>query len=152
VRFTGWLPADRLDPLYREALAVVVPTRGHEVFGLVAVEALARGTPAVVHRFGALEEILEDTGAGIGYRSSEELHAALDRIAADEGLRTRLGQQGRAACMERYSAQHHLRRYLSLIATLARRRGDAGLAAAADAAAKAAAAEAAPSPLSGARR
>ena len=65
----GWLPPDRLDALYRDALAVVVPTQGHEAFGLVAAEALARGTPTVLHRFGALEELLEDTGAGVGYRA-----------------------------------------------------------------------------------
>jgi glycosyltransferase involved in cell wall biosynthesis len=131
VQFTGWLSPDRLDRLYRDALAVVVPTRGHEAFGLVAVEALARGTPTVLHRFGALEELLEDTGAGIGYRGPTELAAALDRIAGDESLRTTLGRRGREAFLERYSTQHHLRQYLSLIADLARGRGDTELAEAA---------------------
>ena len=137
VHFTGWLSPERLDELYRNALAVVVPTRGHEAFGLVAAEALARGTPTVLHRFGALEEMLEDTEAGIGYRGPEELAAALDRIAGDESLRTTLGHRGRAAFLERYSTQHHLRQYLSLIADLARERGDAELAAAALATAEA---------------
>lgn len=146
VQFTGWLPHDRLDGLYRDALAVVVPTRGHEAFGLVAAEALARGTPTVLHRFGALEELLEDTGAGIGYRTPEELGAALDQIAADEQLRTQLGRRGRAAFLERYSTQHHLGKYLSLIADLARGRGDAELGTAASAAAEAVAEEPVPTP------
>ncbi len=146
VHFTGWLPPDRLDGLYRDALAVVVPTRGHETFGLVAAEAFARGTPTILHRFGALEELLEDTGAGIGYGAPGELAAALDRIAGDERLRARLGRRGRAAFLERYSTQHHLRQYLSLIADLARGRGDAELAAAALAAAEAVAEEPMPTP------
>jgi glycosyltransferase involved in cell wall biosynthesis len=135
VRFTGWLPPERLEGLYRDALAIVVPTRGHEAFGLVAAEAFARGTPTVLHRFGALEELLEDTGAGIGYRGPEELAGALDRIAGDARLRAELGRRGRAAFLERYSTEHHLRQYLSLIADLAGGRGDAELAAAALAAA-----------------
>jgi glycosyltransferase involved in cell wall biosynthesis len=114
------------------------------VFGLVAVEALARGTPAIVHRFGALEEILDDTGAGLGYTSPQELHAALDRITADEALRGLFARRGREACGERYSTRHHLTRYLSLIATLARERGELGLGAATEAAAQAAAAEPVP--------
>ncbi len=141
VRFTGWLPAERLDPLYRGALAVVVPTLGHEVFPLVVVEALARGTPTVVHNFGALAEIIEETCAGIGYGSSRELDAALDRIASDEPLRAELGRRGRVACAERYSVENHLSRYLSLIADLAGGRGDDALAARAEAAARAAGAD-----------
>ena len=47
--------------------AVVVPTLGHEAFGLAAVEAFARGTPAFVHRFGALAELAESTGAALSF-------------------------------------------------------------------------------------
>ena len=136
----------QLDGLYRDALAVVVPTLGHEAFGLVAVEAFARGTPAVVHRFGALAELIEDTGAAIGYGAPEELAAALDRMAGDEQLRMQLGRRGRAAFLERYSTQQHLRRYLALIAELAGGRGDAELAATALAAAEAVAEEPVPTP------
>ena len=135
VRFLGWVPPERLEPLYRNALAVVVPTRGHEAFGLVAAEALARGTPAVVHRFGALGELVEDSGGGLGYRSAAELRDALDRIAGDPALRAGLAERGRAAYLERWTPEAHLRRYFLLIGELAEARGDPELAAAARAAA-----------------
>lgn len=137
VRFLGWVPPVRLDALYRNALAVVVPTRGHEAFGLVAAEALARGTPAVVHQFGALGELIEDSGGGLGYRSAAELQAALDRIAGDPALRASLAERGRAAYLERWTPEEHLRRYFLLIADLAEAKGDPGLAAAAAEAARA---------------
>ena len=98
VRFTGWLPQERLDELYRGARPVVVPTRGHEAFGLVAAEAFARGTPVIAHRFGALGELVDDTGAAIGYSSDAELDAALELIASDAGRRDELRQRARAAC------------------------------------------------------
>ena len=42
-----------------------MPTLGHEGLPLVPLEAFAAGTPAVVRRFGALEELVEETGAGL---------------------------------------------------------------------------------------
>jgi glycosyltransferase involved in cell wall biosynthesis len=131
VRFTGWLEAAELDALYRGALAVVVPTLGHESFGLVPVEAFARGTPAIVHRFGSLRALAEETGAALAYETPAELDAALDRVATDGRLRKDLGTRARAAYRDRFVPEVHLSRYLSLIEELARRPDDAAVAGAA---------------------
>jgi glycosyltransferase involved in cell wall biosynthesis len=120
VRFTGWLPQRELDALYRGALAVIVPTAGHEAFGLTSVEAFARGTPAIVHRFGALADLAADTGAALAYDTPAELDACLERLASDEQLRDQLAGRARAAYRERFTPEAHLERYLSLIAELSR--------------------------------
>lgn len=133
VRFLGWVDADRLDGLYRNALAAIVPTLGHEAFGLVAVEAFARGTPAIVHHFGALGELL-DRGGGVGYRTAEELQNALT-LMADPDLRAQLSKRARAAYVREWTTDRHIGRYLRLIAELAGARGDEELAAAANEAA-----------------
>jgi glycosyltransferase involved in cell wall biosynthesis len=131
VHFAGRLSPRELTPLYREAVAVVVPTLGHETGPLVPLEGFAVGTPAIVHRFGALEELAARTGAAIAYRSPQDLQAALDRLAGDKQLRDRLGRRGREAVEERHTADAHLDRYLRLIASLARECGNPELAAAA---------------------
>jgi glycosyltransferase involved in cell wall biosynthesis len=128
VHFAGQVAPAELTALYRGAIAVVVPTLGHEAGPLVPLEAFAVGTPAVVRRFGALEELAARTGAAMAYRSSRELHEALDRLAGDVELRDELGRRGRAAVETRYSVDAHLDRYLGLIASLARERGDLELA------------------------
>jgi glycosyltransferase involved in cell wall biosynthesis len=122
VHFTGHLGEDELDSLYRGALAVVVPTLGHEVLPLVALEAFARGTPVVANDFGALAELVAETGAGIAYDSPEELDATLERLSSDEALRADLGERGRAAAAGPFSEETHVSRYLSLVGRL----GDAG--------------------------
>lgn len=132
VRFLGRVPQAELDRLYRHALAVLTPTLGHESFGLVPVEGFARGTPAIVHRLGALHELWEDSGGGIAYATRSELDAAIAAIADDPELRRRLSEQARAAYLERWTPEAHLTRYLGLIARLARARGDEELAAAAE--------------------
>jgi glycosyltransferase involved in cell wall biosynthesis len=138
VRFLGWQDAEELDGLYRDALAVVVPTLGHESFGLVPVEGFARARPAIVHGFGALGELIDESGAGIAYRTARELAAALDRIAGDPSLRAALGQRGRAAYLAHWTEERHLQRYLALVEQLAAQRGASELEAAARAGPRAA--------------
>jgi glycosyltransferase involved in cell wall biosynthesis len=119
VRFLGWQPPDELDRLYRGALAVLVPTAGHESFGLVAVEAMARSVPVIARDFGALGEVLAESGGGLGFTTDEGLQDALSRIAADPGLRRELGSRGRAAFEARYTEQRHMDAYLALVSELA---------------------------------
>jgi glycosyltransferase involved in cell wall biosynthesis len=123
VRFLGWRGPEELDNLYRGALAVLVPTLGHESFGLVAVEAFARGTPAIVRAFGALGELAEESGAALTFRTDDELRSALARIAGDADLRRVLSERGRAAYLERWTVEAHLGGYFRLIAGLASERG-----------------------------
>jgi glycosyltransferase involved in cell wall biosynthesis len=52
----GRVPRGRLEALYAEATAVVVPSR-YEGFGLPALEAMVRGVPVVVADAGALPEV-----------------------------------------------------------------------------------------------
>jgi glycosyltransferase involved in cell wall biosynthesis len=134
VHFLGWRSGAALSALYRGAIAVVVPTLGHEAFGLVAVEAFAHGTPAILPRFGALGELVEDGGGALSYGDDDELSAALDQLAADPALRRRLAERAREAVGERWTEARHLDRYFELIARAGHRRGDERLAAAATAA------------------
>ncbi len=135
VHFAGWLSGGQLDRVYSDALAVLIPTRGHEAMSLVALEAFARGAPVIARHFGALGDLAERTGAAISYRSAQELEAALNRVASEPVLRRRLAERGRRAAAGSFSVDAHLRSYLSLIAGIARDRGDGELAAAAEAAA-----------------
>jgi glycosyltransferase involved in cell wall biosynthesis len=118
VRFTGHLSQGELDAVYRGALGVVIPTRGHEVLPLVALEAFARGIPVIVNNFGVLAELAETTGAAVAYDSPAGLAAALEQVASEEALRDELGERGRAAAAETFSEEAHMERYLSLIGRL----------------------------------
>lgn len=117
VHFLGGVYGARLDALYRDATALLVPSVGYETFGMVIVEAMARGTPSIVHDLGALPEVIEDSGrAGIVYRTADELLDAMRRIRADPGLRTELGERGRDAWRERWSEEPHLEGYFEAVA------------------------------------
>jgi glycosyltransferase involved in cell wall biosynthesis len=57
-KFLGYVKEDDLPSLYRAADLFVLPTRALEGFGLVAIEAMACGTPAMGTPVGAIPEVL----------------------------------------------------------------------------------------------
>lgn len=118
VMFLGAVHATRLQTLYRDALAVIVPSLCYETFGLTAVEALALGTPVIVRRIGALTEVVDQSGGGLTFSTLPELGAALDRLQTDSTLRQQLGTFGMQAVREHWSPEVHLKRYLELIQEL----------------------------------
>jgi glycosyltransferase involved in cell wall biosynthesis len=115
VRFLGRLHPSQLGPLYDGAVALLVPSIGYEVFGIVALEAFARRTPAIAHDLGALTEVIEDSGGGLLYRTIGELREAMDRLLGDEELRGRLGEQGYDAWRRLWSEDVHVAGYFDAI-------------------------------------
>ena len=93
VRFRGWLDREELRETYRRAAAVIVPNV--EDFGMVAVEALACGTPVVglaasgiadAVRTGVDGELAEDSSHEALFEATRR---ALDRRWDREALRER---------------------------------------------------------------
>lgn len=58
VKLLGYVPDDMLPLAYRAADVTVVPTVALEGFGLITVESLAAGTPALVTPVGGLPEVV----------------------------------------------------------------------------------------------
>jgi glycosyltransferase involved in cell wall biosynthesis len=118
VRFLGRVHPDELRVLYANAIALIVPSVGFEVFPFVTLEALAQGTPVIVRDLGGLPEAVADSGGGLVYRTGEELRRAMQTLQADRDLRDSLGRKGREGYVRLWSEEPHLERYFSTIAEL----------------------------------
>jgi len=98
VTFHGGVPHEALADLYRRfhALAIPsIPTPGvSEQFCRVAIEAMACGVPVVASDVGNLPELVGDAGITVPAGSPDALGEALDRLAADDGLRADLARRG----------------------------------------------------------
>jgi len=99
VELPGFVSDDRLDALIRGAEAVVVPSV-YEGFGLIALEAMARGRPVILARAGALPEVGGEAAAYFDATDVDALAQAIRRVVEDEDERRRLGQAGVARAAE----------------------------------------------------
>jgi glycosyltransferase involved in cell wall biosynthesis len=123
IRFLGSVPQHQLVGAYQSATALILPSLAPEVFPLTVLEALACGTPAVVHDAGGNREAVEKTGGGFVYRSREELRRILSALAQDTTLQETLAQRARSGYEQFYTREHYMARYLGLIDTIGKKKG-----------------------------
>lgn len=102
VEFTGFLEDPELRLHYSAADVAVTPSI-YEPFGLVAIEAMACGTPVVVGDTGGLREIAQG-GAGLRFEPEdpEGLADALIAVLTDERLAHRLVDRAADVIAGRY--------------------------------------------------
>jgi glycosyltransferase involved in cell wall biosynthesis len=95
VELTGWVTDERLDALMRGADALVHPSL-YEGFGLVLVEAMARGCPVVAARATVLPETGGDAAAYFDPLDPADMARAIREVVEDQSLRAELIARGRA--------------------------------------------------------
>jgi glycosyltransferase involved in cell wall biosynthesis len=122
VVFLGWKSSRELSSIYRNAIALIVPSLCYEIFPLVLLEAFAHGTPAIVNAVGSLPEIIQESRGGLEYRNQEELLVAMGRLQRDGELRSRLGNNAYRKWEERWTEPAHYRAYFDILAEAARRK------------------------------
>jgi D-inositol-3-phosphate glycosyltransferase len=94
VTFMGAQNQDTLVYYYSAAEVVVMPSH-YESFGMVALEAMACGTPVVASKVGGLAFSVQDgqTGFLVPDRDAEALAARIRQLLKDRDLRQELGRQ-----------------------------------------------------------
>jgi glycosyltransferase involved in cell wall biosynthesis len=119
VEFLGFVSEERKLALMAGALAFVQPSR-YESFSIVALEAMAQGTPIVVNGHCApLAEHVVASGSGSAYRDRAEFDAALDALAeASPGQRAQEAQRARAYVAERYRREQVRKRLVDEVAAV----------------------------------
>ncbi len=102
--FAGRIGHDLL-PLYYAAADVCVVPSHYEPFGLVAIEAMACGTPVVASDVGGLKftVVPEETGLLAPPQDSAAFADALDRILLDELWARKLRKQAAARVRQHFS-------------------------------------------------
>lgn len=115
VRFLGGRGQRELAALYRDAIALVMPSIGYEVFGIVLIEAFAARTPVIVRDRGGMPEAVEDSGGGFVFGDDEQLCAAMRALQASPELRRTLGDNGYRAYRSKWSEAPHLDAYLAIV-------------------------------------
>jgi len=95
VTFLGARDQDTLPYYYSAAQVCVVPSY-YESFGMVALEAMACGTPVIASKVGGLTFTVKDGGTGYLVPDGDPaaLSEKLKLLLTDEKLRRRMGEEG----------------------------------------------------------
>jgi glycosyltransferase involved in cell wall biosynthesis len=114
VFLTGAVRNRDLPPIFRAADLFVSPSittrKWEEQVGMTNIQAMACGVPIVSTRSGAIPEYVPDGIAGIlvPERNPRALADAILLLLADEELRQRMGEAGRAYAVARYDARKNV--------------------------------------------
>lgn len=111
-QFLGPISSDRRQDLLGQAKCLLHPTIAPEASSLVAMEAMAAGTPVIAYRSGALPEIVEDGVTGFLVNSVEEMAAAIRGVDAISP------EACRAAAERRFSKERMVEDYFRLYRSL----------------------------------
>jgi len=112
-RFLGPLTGRRKARLLGAARCLLVPSLAPETSSLVAMEALASGTPVVAFASGALAEIVEHGRTGFLVKTEIEMSNAIEACAKLDP------ENCRRAAMNRFNIEQTFQKYLEAYQTLA---------------------------------
>lgn len=121
VFFLGQVPHEELEGHYRDACFTVVPSRWPEPFGMVGIEAMARGRAVVGFAAGGICDWLKHkfNGLAVPPADIEGLAAAMRRLLANREYAARLGRAAAEHVQRRYSHQDFIRRLQSILKEIA---------------------------------
>jgi glycosyltransferase involved in cell wall biosynthesis len=107
-RFLGELDRARKSRLLAAAQCLLAPSLAPETSSLVAMEALASGTPVIAFRSGALPDVVEHGITGWIVESEREMIAAIARAPSIDRSRCRL------SAVQRFDQNRTIGEYFSL--------------------------------------
>lgn len=114
--FLGPISAAQRQELLARARCLLHPTLAPETSSLVAMEALACGTPVIAYRSGALSEIVEHGVTGFLVDSVDEMAEAIRRV--DQISRLECRRQAE----RRFGVERMIRNYLRLYSSMVQAR------------------------------
>jgi glycosyltransferase involved in cell wall biosynthesis len=118
VVFTGPISQSRIQVLYENALATIVPSLCYQTFCHITAESYSAGTPVIANKLSAVEEMITEHGGGILYTNSEELHQAITTVIANGQTKQVLKKEAYQAYCQEYSEEVYLQRYLGIVREL----------------------------------
>ncbi len=116
VLLMGHLTRPEVQECFAAAWVQAVPSRWREPFGIVAAEAMMRGTAVIATTGGGLAEIVQQDRTGILVPPNDvrSLAAALRRLLADRDLAASLGRTGREFALANLSEDMFVERFLGV--------------------------------------
>jgi glycosyltransferase involved in cell wall biosynthesis len=112
VRVTGWLSTSELEEAYALSRLLCVPSTCFETFGLVHLEAMARGLPPIGTIYGGVPETIGDGGITVNPFDDAALDQALIRLLEDDALHARCAAAAKQRAEREFGSAKILTRWM----------------------------------------
>lgn len=124
---TGWIDGEDIAVALSAADVFVMPSI-QETFGLMAVEAMACGTPVIVFEGTSLPDVIKSPlgGLAVPARDSVALAGAIKQLLENDDLRNELGRQARQIAEREYSFPLYVQRHIKLYEEVIERHHNGG--------------------------
>ncbi|MFC2023115.1 glycosyltransferase [Chloroflexota bacterium] len=116
----GLVMDDRLKAILYSAADVFVSPSRSEGFGLVALESIACGTPAVTFAVGGAREYVRPGISGYLAKSfdAQDLGRGIQELLEDDAVRSTMRQKGREMVLQEYTIELQAERYIQLFQSI----------------------------------
>ncbi len=110
VRFTGFIPQEKISEHYREASVAVMSSVWPEPFGAVGLEAMSHGLPVVAFDAGGIREWLIDgvTGYLVPWMDRTRYAACIEMLLKDKLIAREMGERGRQWADRRFNLEDYI--------------------------------------------
>jgi glycosyltransferase involved in cell wall biosynthesis len=114
VRFLGYIPSEGLQEMIEGAVAVITPSLGGEVFGLVAAENMQKGKLVIASSIGALSEVLGDAGMTFTIGDTQDLARRMLSIIEEPSRADVIGQKAIRRIAQFFGADQMVREHMGV--------------------------------------
>ena len=120
VTLLGYLSRSEMERYFASAWVQLVPSRWEEPFGIVAAEAMMRGTAVIASDRGGLSEIVRDSETGflVPPEDVDALTDSLLRLLQNRDRAEEMGQSAREVAIAHFSEAIFVDKFIGLYQTL----------------------------------
>jgi glycosyltransferase involved in cell wall biosynthesis len=117
VNFAGWVNHEQLDDYYSRALFLVVPSRWPEPFGMVGIEAMARGRGVVGFATGGIPYWLTDRQTGLLADEADinGLTECMQQLLDNPAMAAAMGKAALEQVGQRFTHENYLNQMRQLL-------------------------------------
>lgn len=117
VYFTGFLEHSSMREIWEKVACSVVPSVWKEPFGMVVLEAWAKGRPVVAHRLGALPEVIDEGSNGmlVPPNSPQDMADAILKILQNPEQGAAMGKNGYSKLQHDFTKAAWIEKMIRLI-------------------------------------